>query len=52
MRKKMQKTGWQNATCTACYRKNMTEEVTRLSPESATGFILSRKWFHLSEINC
>ncbi len=33
MRRKMQKTVWQNATCTAFYRKNMTDEVTSLSPE-------------------
>jgi cation diffusion facilitator CzcD-associated flavoprotein CzcO len=49
MRKKMQKTVWQNATCTAFYRKNMTEEVTSLSPEPVTGFILSRKWFRMSD---
>jgi cation diffusion facilitator CzcD-associated flavoprotein CzcO len=49
MRKKMQKTVWQNATCTAFYRKNMTEEVTSLSPEPVTGFIFSRKWFRLSD---
>jgi hypothetical protein len=49
MRRKMQKTVWQNATCTAFYRKNMIEEVTSLSPEPATGFILSRKWFRLSD---
>ncbi len=49
MRKKMQKTVWQNATCTAFYRKNMTDEVTSLSPEPVTGFILSRKWFRLGD---
>jgi cation diffusion facilitator CzcD-associated flavoprotein CzcO len=49
MRRKMQKTVWQNATCTAFYRKNMTEEVTSLSPEPVTGFILSRKWFRLRD---
>ena len=49
MRRKMQKTVWQSATCTAFYRKNMTEEVTSLSPEPVTGFILSRKWFRLSD---
>ena len=49
MRGKMQKTVWQNATCTAFYRKNMSEEVTSLSPEPVTGFILSRKWFRLSD---
>jgi len=49
MREKMQKTVWQNATVTAFYRKNMSEEVTSLSPEPVTGFILSRKWFHLGD---
>jgi cation diffusion facilitator CzcD-associated flavoprotein CzcO len=49
MRRKMQKTVWQSATCTAFYRKNMTGEVTSLSPEPATGFILSRKWFRLGD---
>ena len=49
MRRKMQKTVWQNATCTAFYRKNMTGEVTSLSPESVSGFILSRRWFRLSD---
>jgi cation diffusion facilitator CzcD-associated flavoprotein CzcO len=49
MREKMKKTVWQNATCTAFYRKNMTEEVTSLSPEPVTGFIISRKWFSLSD---
>jgi cation diffusion facilitator CzcD-associated flavoprotein CzcO len=49
LREKMQKTVWQNATCTAFYRKNMTEEVTSLSPESVTGFILSRSWFRLGD---
>jgi hypothetical protein len=45
----MQKTVWQNASCTAFYRKNMTEEVTSLSPEPVTRFILSRKWFSLRD---
>jgi len=49
MRQKMQKTVWQNATVTAFYRKNMSEEVTSLSPEPVTGFIFSRKWFHLRD---
>jgi cation diffusion facilitator CzcD-associated flavoprotein CzcO len=49
MRRKMQKTVWQNAACTAFYRKNMTDEVTSLSPEPVTRFILSRKWFRLSD---
>jgi len=49
MKNKMQKTVWQNATCTAFYRKNMSEEVTSLSPEPVTGFILSRRWFRLGD---
>jgi cation diffusion facilitator CzcD-associated flavoprotein CzcO len=49
MKRKMQKTVWQNASCSAFYRKNMTEEVTSLSPEPVTGFILSRWWFRLSD---
>ena len=49
MRRKMRKTVWQNAACTAFYRKNITEEVTSLSPEPVTRFILSRKWFRLSD---
>jgi cation diffusion facilitator CzcD-associated flavoprotein CzcO len=49
MREKMQKTVWQNATCAAFYRKNMTDEVARLSPEPASGFIFSRKWFRLGD---
>jgi hypothetical protein len=27
----------------------MTDEVTSLSPEPVTGFILSRKWFRLCD---
>lgn len=49
MRRKMRATVWQNAACTAFYRKNMTGEVTSLSPEPVTGFILSRKWFRLGD---
>jgi len=49
VRAKMQKTVWQNATVTAFYRKNMTDEVTSLSPEPVTGFIFSRRWFDLKD---
>jgi hypothetical protein len=49
LRRKMQKTVWQNATCTAFYGKNMTQEVNSLSPEPVTSFILSRKWFRLAD---
>ena len=45
----MQKTVWQTGACTAFYRKNMTDEVTSLSPEPVTGFILSRKWFRMRD---
>ncbi|MFT5674274.1 MAG: cation diffusion facilitator CzcD-associated flavoprotein CzcO [Paraglaciecola sp.] len=49
MRENMQKTVWQNATCSAFYRKNMSEEVTSLSPEPVTVFIFSRLWFNLND---
>jgi cation diffusion facilitator CzcD-associated flavoprotein CzcO len=49
MKKKLQKTVWHNARCTAFYRKNMSGEVTSLSPEPVTGFILSRRWFRLGD---
>ncbi|WP_246540445.1 flavin-containing monooxygenase [sulfur-oxidizing endosymbiont of Gigantopelta aegis] len=51
MRQTMQLTVWQNSTCTAFYRKNMTGDVTSLSPESVVNFIFTRKWFHLSDYN-
>ncbi len=49
LRRMMQRTVWQTASCTAFYRKNMTGEVTSLSPESVVGFIFSRKWFRLKD---
>jgi cation diffusion facilitator CzcD-associated flavoprotein CzcO len=49
MRTKLRRTVWQNANCTAFYLKNMTDEVTSLSPEPVTGFILARKWFRLRD---
>ncbi|MFK7954472.1 MAG: flavin-containing monooxygenase [Lysobacterales bacterium] len=49
MKKTMQRTVWQTAECTAFYRKNMTDEVTSLSPESLVYFIFSRLWFHLED---
>ncbi len=51
MKARMSRTVWQNSNCTAFYRKNMTEEVTSLSPEPVTGFILSRKWFRMRDYN-
>ena len=50
-RQRMRKTVWQDGDCTAFYRKNMTEEVTSLSPEPVIGFILSRKWFRMSDFH-
>jgi len=48
-RKKMDMTVWQNGTVTAFYRKNMTGDVTALSPEPVTEYIFSRRNFALSE---
>jgi cation diffusion facilitator CzcD-associated flavoprotein CzcO len=49
MKKTMQLTVWQTGGCPAFYRKNMTGEVTSLSPESVVNFIFSRKWFRLGD---
>jgi fumarate hydratase class II len=49
MKETMQLTVWQTGGCTAFYRKNMTDEVTSLSPESVVNFIFSRSWFHLND---
>jgi len=49
MKQKMDKTVWQHGSCRAFYRKNMTGEVTSLSPEPVLTFIFSRKWFRLSD---
>ena len=49
LRRDLGKTVWQTAACTAFYRKDMTGEVTSLSPEPASGFILSRSWFRLGD---
>lgn len=48
-KRELQLTVWQTGGCPAFYRKNMTGEVTSLSPESVVHFILSRKWFRLSD---
>ena len=45
----LKKTVWQTGDCTAFYRKDMTGEVTSLSPESMVTFIFSRRWFRLSD---
>jgi hypothetical protein len=49
VKKNLQLTVWQTGGCTAFYRKNMTGEVTSLSPESVVHFIFSRKWFRLAD---
>ena len=49
MKRRMRLTVWQSGNCTAFYRKNMTGEVTSLSPESVVNFIFSRKWFRLGD---
>ena len=49
MRENLELTVWQSGQCSAFYRKNMTGEVTSLSPESVVHFIFSRKWFRLSD---
>ena len=51
MRKDLKKTVWETGGCTAFYKKNMTGEVTSLSPESAVHFIFGRKNFHLGDYN-
>ncbi len=51
MKKDMQKNVWQTGDCKAFYRKNMTAEVTSLSPESVVRFIFSRKRFNLGDYN-
>jgi len=51
MRQQMDKTVWQHGSCRAFYRKNMTGDVTSLSPEPVLTFIFSRKWFRLSDYN-
>ncbi len=48
-RENLRSTVWHTGGCTAFYRKDMTGEVTGLSPESLVHFILSRKWFRLGD---
>jgi len=51
MKNNLKSTVWQTSECPAFYRKDMTGEVTSLSPESVINFIFSRKWFHLRDHN-
>ena len=49
MKEAMKSTVWQRGECKAFYRRDMTGEVTSLSPESVVHFIFSRKRFHLED---
>jgi cation diffusion facilitator CzcD-associated flavoprotein CzcO len=49
VKEKLKLTVWQTGGCTAFYRKNMTGEVTSLSPESLIHFIFSRHRVRLSD---
>jgi cation diffusion facilitator CzcD-associated flavoprotein CzcO len=51
MKKNLKLMVWQSSNCPAFYRKNMTGDVTSLSPESVINFIFSRKWFRLRDYN-
>ena len=46
---KLKLTVWQTGGCTAFYRKNMTGDVTSLSPESLVHFIFTRRRFRLGD---
>lgn len=43
VKKQLESTVWQTGGCTAFYRKNMTGDVTSLSPESVVHFIYTRQ---------
>jgi len=49
VRKLLQSTVWQTGGCTAFYRKDMTGEVTSLSPESVVHFIFTRQRVRLGD---
>ncbi len=49
VREQLQLTVWQSSDVPAFYRKNMTGDVTSLSPESVVHFIFSRRWFRLRD---
>jgi len=49
VKKQLQSTVWQTGGCTAFYRKDMTGEVTSLSPESVVHFILTRQRVRLGD---
>jgi cation diffusion facilitator CzcD-associated flavoprotein CzcO len=45
----LQSTVWQTGGCTAFYRKDMTGDVTSLSPEPVLRFIFSRRRFRIGD---
>jgi cation diffusion facilitator CzcD-associated flavoprotein CzcO len=49
VKKQLKSTVWQTGGCTAFYRKNMTGEVTSLSPESLVHFIFTRQRVRLDD---
>jgi cation diffusion facilitator CzcD-associated flavoprotein CzcO len=49
VKRQLQSTVWQTGGCTAFYRKDMTGEVTSLSPESVVHFILTRQRVRLDD---
>jgi hypothetical protein len=51
VKKQLKSTVWQTGGCTAFYRRNMTGEVTSLSPESVVHFIFTRRRVRLGDYN-
>jgi cation diffusion facilitator CzcD-associated flavoprotein CzcO len=49
VKEQLKSTVWQTGGCTAFYRKNMTGEVTSLSPESLVHFIFTRRRVRLGD---
>jgi len=49
VREQLKSTVWQTGGCTAFYRKDMTGDVTSLSPESVVHFILTRQKVRLDD---
>jgi len=49
VKKQLQSTVWQTGGCTTFYRKDMTGEVTSLSPESVVHFIFTRRRVRLGD---
>jgi cation diffusion facilitator CzcD-associated flavoprotein CzcO len=49
VKNQLKSTVWQTGGCTAFYRKNMTGEVTSLSPESVVHFIFTRQRVRLGD---